>query len=465
MPSETAALARGDRVVSHGHGRLGARIPFGPFASGGDPADVLPRQTQGFCPECRRKVPARLVERDGDVRLVRECPVHGIADTMHWVDAGLYRDLVRVVGDAPWCRSLECVDGAHCDRCLPKTYNLMMDVTSRCNLACPVCCTDATGKGPPDLSIDALVDRLPPRSGGLRDRLRRPNVVLFGGEPTVRDDLPELVAAIVARGYIPRLATNGVRSDDAFLRRLRQAGLKWVILQFDGFDEDVSTKLRGRALAGHKQDLIRRMVDLGFKVQLGTMLVEGVNDGQIDRIVRFVGAHPRVFWFSFYPHADQGRMLVDRDGTSMAHALRRIQAATGGRVRVEDFVATSRWLGRAYRLLGMPGLRPKLSTLPMILVFEGDEYYPLVRLMEPAFAARHAVRAGQLLASLPRLLLYQEEYTPPFVKFLVVEKFHAADSIDLEDASNCHMAFTTAQGFVPFDIHNVVTRGGPGQPA
>ncbi len=443
--------------------RLGPRAAAGGRVRGvaGERGGGLPRRTQGYCPECETPVPAELVERAGNVHLVRDCPVHGTTDTVHFEDADLFRRLTRVVGEDTWCQTLECARGEPCRRCLPKTYNLMVDVTSRCNLACPVCCTDALAKGPPDPSIAEIVSRLPPTGRGLRDRLRRPNVVLFGGEPTLRDDLPELVAAIVARGYIPRLATNGVRSNEAWLRRLRQAGLKWVVLQFDGLSEDVSKTLRGRALVAHKLAAIERMIALGFKVQLGCMLVDGVNDDQIADIVRFVGAHPRVFWFSFYPHAAQGRARLASSGTSMAQALRAVQVATGGRVTVDDFVATSEWLGRLYRVLRMPGLRPKLSTLPMPLVFEGDDYYPLVRLLQPAFAAQHAAHAARVLASLPRLLLYQSEYTPPFVKFLVVEKFHAGESIDLEDASNCHMAFMTGQGYVPFDIHNVVTRGKP----
>lgn len=429
---------------------------------GADRSGVLVRRTQGFCVRCRKAVPAGLFERDGDIQLELHCPVHGPSETLYWTDADLFHQLTGIVGGDAWCRTLECVQGVPCRRCLPKTYNLMMDVTSRCNLSCPVCCTDAVGSDTPDPSIQELVSRLPPAASGPLNRLQRPNVVLFGGEPTLREDLPELVAAIVSQGYIPRLATNGIRSDEDFLRRLRQKGLKWIVFQFDGFTDEVSSRLRGRTLVSQKLEAIERMIALGFKVQLGTMLVEGVNVSEIGNIVRFVGAHPRVFWFSFYPHAAQGRMQVSSNGTSMAETLQSIESATDGRVLVSDFVRTSRWLGRMYRLLRIPGLRPKLSTLPMILVFEGADYYPLVRLLDPAFAARHAVRAGQLIGSLPRLFLYQEEYTPPFVKFMVVEKFHSANAIDLEDASNCHMAFASEQGYIPFDIHNVVTRSSPG---
>jgi uncharacterized radical SAM superfamily Fe-S cluster-containing enzyme len=189
------------------------------------------------------------------------------------------------------------------------------------------------------------------------------------------------------------------------------------------------------------------------------MLAEGVNTAEIGPILRFLGRNPRAFWVNFYPHASQGRNGLPTVETPMSSALKHVERETGGRVTVSDFIETTRWLGRLHRLLRMPNLRPKMRTMPMVLVFEGDEYYPLVRLLDPVFAARHAVRAAQVLAALPKLLLYQQGYTPPFIKFVVVEKFLSANSIDLEDASNCHMAFMTRTGFVPFDIHNVITRG------
>jgi uncharacterized radical SAM superfamily Fe-S cluster-containing enzyme len=426
------------------------------------PRGTLLRRTQGLCLECRKVVPALLERRDGDVWIVRTCADHGSAEALLWPDADLFQRFADVVGDDVWCRTLQCVKGEPCDGCLPKTYNIQVDVTDRCNLRCPVCCTDAVGACANEPSIDAIVSRLPPVKPGLLGRVRRPNVVLFGGEPTLREDLPDLVRAIVARGYIPRLATNGVRTDPAFLMRLREAGLTWVILQFDGFSDEVSLTLRGKAMVQHKLDAIERMSSMGFKVQLGTMLAEGVNTSEIGPIIRFLGRNPRAFWVNFYPHASQGRNGLPTVETPMSSALKHVERETGGRITVSDFVETTKWLGRLYRVLKSPNLRPKMSTLPMVLVFEGDEYYPLVRLFDPVFAARHAVRAAQVLAALPKLLLYQQEYTPPFIKFVVVEKFLSANSIDLEDASNCHMAFMTRTGLVPFDIHNVITRGTAG---
>lgn len=65
---------------------------------------------------------------------------------------------------------------------------------------------------------------------------------LSGGEPTVRDDLPEIVAYAKQAGckYV-QLNSNGLRlaEDEAFVKRLADAGLSFVFMQFDGVDDAV----------------------------------------------------------------------------------------------------------------------------------------------------------------------------------------------------------------------------------
>lgn len=421
------------------------------------------RSTQSLCPRCHRLCPAELFVRPragqahADVWLRKSCPEHGDSEGVYWRDAELYETLGRVVGDYTWCRTFECLKGVRCDRCVAKSYNIMVEVTNRCNLDCPVCCSDANAyvaKGDP--TIEQVLARLPPVEPGLLGKLRRPNVVLFGGEPTVRKDLPTLIRALVDRGYIPRLATNGTRmTDETYLDALWEAGLRWVILQFDGFDEDVSQLLRGERLHQRKLVALDRMRDRGFRVQLGTMMVKGANTRWAADILRFARSYPNVFWISFYPHSAQSRASLPTADTSVAELLDEIETHTEGRVTRADFVRTMQALALLHRLLPLPNLRQKLSTLPMVLVYEGDECFPLVRMLRPSFALRHARTGLRLIVAAARLLRYQERQAPPFIKFLVVEKFHADDTLDLEEASNCHMAFMTPEHFVPFDLYNI----------
>lgn|GEM_PF-1502848 len=440
------------------------------------PGERRLRSTQSLCPTCQTVVPAELFVRSGgaadrplqpdgsgeDVWIRGRCPEHGPHAALYYRDATLFEAFDDVVGDYVFCRTFECLKGEPCDRCLDKTYNVMVEVTNACNLDCPVCCADANSfLAHPDPTIDQIVGRLPPPQPGRGGKLRRPNIVLFGGEPTVRKDLPELIEALVARGYIPRLATNGVRmTDPAYLRRLRDAGLKWVILQFDGFDDDIAELLRGERHQAMKEEAIEAMIAHGFKVQLGTMMVKGVNTHYADDLIRFACEHDRVFWLSFYPSSLQSRANLQDGDTHVADMLAEIERHTEGRIRAQDFVDTMKLLARLEGVLRTPNLKQKLSTMPMILFWDGRDYTPLVRLLRPRGWRTGLRLLPRLLRALPSVLRYQEAYTPPFLKFLIVEKFHADDALDLEEASNCHMAFVTADHYVPFDLFNIAYKQG-----
>jgi len=425
-------------------------------------AEPMIRATQGLCQPCGLPRPAELFERDGDVWISVTCPEHGTHEAMYWRDRALFDRLDDVVGDYRWCTTFECLKGVQCDRCLEKSYNVMVEVTNACNLDCPVCCSDANAfVAHRDPTIQEIVGRLPDPGRDRLGRLRRPNIVLFGGEPTVRKDLPQLIAALVAKGYIPRVATNGTRmADEAYVRTLVDAGLRWVILQTDGFEDGISELLRGEKLVDRKAEALKVMTRAGIQVQMGCMLVQDANTNQVGDLVRYLVRSDEVFWLSFYPHSAQSRANLPTPETSVAEALAAIERETGGRITADDFVQTMKLLGGLDRVLKLPNLKQKLSTLPMILVVDGDDYIPLVRLLNPREALRRPRLLARIARELPRALRYQEGQAPPFLKFMVVEKFHGDASIDLEEAANCHMAFVTAEHFVPFDIYNIAYKHG-----
>ena len=117
----------------------------------------------------------------------------------------------------------------------------------------------------------------------------KPLLQLSGGEPTLRDDLPELVRYIRERGgRWVQLNTNGLRlaEDPAYVRALAEAGLGIVFLQFDGTDDAVYETLRGRPLLDVKYRAIENCGRAGLGVTLVPTVVRGVNDNQVGHILR-----------------------------------------------------------------------------------------------------------------------------------------------------------------------------------
>ncbi len=206
--------------------------------------------TQSVCPTCLAAVPAERFAEGDVVYLRKTCPEHGAVVTPVW--RGL--DSYLRWGLAPRAYARPAVSAAPVERGCPHGCGLcpehrqqsccvLLEVTSRCDLACPVCYASASRSGA-DASlteIDGWLDTLAEAGG-------RVHIQLSGGEPTTRDDLPAIVARVRARGFdFVQLNTNGVRiaREPAYLAALAQAGLDCVFLQFDGVTDDVYRRLRG----------------------------------------------------------------------------------------------------------------------------------------------------------------------------------------------------------------------------
>jgi radical SAM protein with 4Fe4S-binding SPASM domain len=102
-------------------------------------------------------------------------------------------------------------------------YRMDLAITYRCNNDCAHC-YNARERTFPELSTQqwrSILDQL--------WEIGIPHIVFTGGEPTLRDDLPELVAHAQKNGQITGINTNGRRlHDPGFLRRLIEAGLDHV---------------------------------------------------------------------------------------------------------------------------------------------------------------------------------------------------------------------------------------------
>ena len=266
------------------------------------------RETRSVCPVCLRNLPARLVrEADGRILLEKSCPEHGDYRVPVWqgrldweswllgtpplaADAGL-----RCPGSCGLCPEHEI--GSCC---------VLLEVTERCNLRCRFCFARG-GEGAREPGLDELKD-------AIREIVRQcgsPLLQLSGGEPTLRDDLAELVRFAKEAGcsYV-QLNTNGLRlaREPAYARRLAEAGLDIVFLQFDGTREEIYETLRGAPLLEVKKEAIRVCGEARIGVTLVPTVVRGVNDDDLGGIVSFACARaPAVRGVHFQPVSYFGR--------------------------------------------------------------------------------------------------------------------------------------------------------------
>jgi len=151
---------------------------------------------------------------------------------------------------------------------------VMIDVTTRCNLNCGVCYRKATPLPDPGLP---LLQRL---AGKFNGKI----ISLCGGEPTVREDLPELIALFSRRNTV-FLITNGIRLADLdYLLTLKKNGLRYVSFSLNALSEEVMARINGAAVLEKKLKALENLKKTGTKTVLAFVLVPGVYESELKGI-------------------------------------------------------------------------------------------------------------------------------------------------------------------------------------
>jgi 7,8-dihydro-6-hydroxymethylpterin dimethyltransferase len=303
-------------------------------------------ETESVCPECLARIPAQRVARGEDVYLRKSCPEHGAFSAVIWrgqpAFASWTKPKLPSYPEAPFTAvDRGCpYDCGLCPDHRQDSCSVLLEVTARCDLGCPVCFADAGSRGEPDpdlITIGGWYRRLLDASGPF-------NIQLSGGEPCLRDDLPEIIAQGRSLGFtFFQLNTNGLRLawDPDYLRQLRDVGLSTVFLQFDGTREEIHRALRGRELNAQKQAAIAHCAEHGIGVVLVPTLVPGVNTGDIGAIIDFALDHaPAVRGVHFQPISYLGRYPSagrDLERSTIPEIIRALEVHAGGKIGQNNF--------------------------------------------------------------------------------------------------------------------------------
>jgi radical SAM protein with 4Fe4S-binding SPASM domain len=128
-------------------------------------------------------------------------------------------------------------------------YRMDLAVTYRCNNDCAHC-YNARERNFPELSTDQWKKILDQMWG-----LGIPHIVFTGGEATLRNDLPELIAHAENNGQITGLNTNARRlSDEKYVQKLVDAGLDHVQITVESCNEQIHDEMM-RAKGAFKQTI------------------------------------------------------------------------------------------------------------------------------------------------------------------------------------------------------------------
>jgi uncharacterized radical SAM superfamily Fe-S cluster-containing enzyme len=366
------------------------------------------RYSTSVCPECLKRVPMKIYEDNGVIYLEKTCPEHGKFEDVYWGDAELFKWFYEEWYKAKYCGTgLEnphtrpikgCpYDCGLCTQHKSHTVLGIIDVTNRCNMACPVCFAYAGAVNYVyEPSYEQIVDMI---------KLLRSNkpwacnaLQFSGGEPTIRNDLPNLVSEAKKAGITHvEVNTNGLRlaEDIDYFKRLIDAGVSTLYLQFDGLREEIYKKTRGRTdLVQVKQKVLENARKIGLdSIVLVVTLAKGVNDKDLGDIIRYaVQNHDVVRCVNIQPISMAGRARRDemrKMRITVPDAIKLIEEQTDGKISQRDWrpvnwpVPVSKGMeivkNRVYPEFTM---HPMCGAATFIVVKEGGEYEPITRYID-----------------------------------------------------------------------------------
>ena len=302
-------------------------------------------EVQSICPVCHKPVEAWYTDIDGKVFLEKECEEHGAFSALVSNSTDDYLEWIQnpVVNIPPKTAITEGSDDqcplncGVCDKHMQTACCVLIDITQRCNQHCPYCFAraeedDMSSQEPSLEELERKFDLLME----LGEEERTFNIQLSGGEPTVRNDLPDIIRMAREKGFeYIQINTNGRRLalEDGYAKILKDSGASVIFMQFDGTDDDIYMETRGEPLFEIKKQAIRNCAEAGLAVTLVPTVIAGVNLDNIGEMVDFMlenvnvvkGIHFQPVSF-FGRHPEEGKTHGDFEGrVTMFDVLRKLE--------------------------------------------------------------------------------------------------------------------------------------------
>ena len=309
-------------------------------------------ETKSICPVCLSVIQAKKIVEGDNVYLEKTCSEHGNYKVLLWRGVQSYKDryLFDVGRVKPSRLSTKSERGCpyDCGLCpdhKQHTCVAVMEVTNQCNLNCPVCFASAKENYKYEPNLDTVKEMY----RTLVEYTEKPICVqISGGEPTVQDDLPDIVSLGKEMGvdYI-EVNTNGIRlaKDMEYFQRLKESGVDSFYLSFDGVRSEAYRKKCGVDLLDLKLKAIDNCAKLEAGVVLVPVLIPRVNYDEIGDIIQFAKKKiPVVNSVHFQPVSYFGRYPytpTDEDRITIPDVLRAVEDQTKGELKVENFTPTS----------------------------------------------------------------------------------------------------------------------------
>jgi 7,8-dihydro-6-hydroxymethylpterin dimethyltransferase len=335
--------------------------------------------TLSLCPECLKRIDAKIVFEEEKVFMLKRCPEHGASKVLIADDIAYYKNIrnYNKPSETPYTFNTKTHYGCpyDCGLCPDHEQHsclTVVEITDRCNLTCPTCYAGSS----PTYGRHRTLEEVKKMLDAVVINEREPDVVqISGGEPTLHPQLFEILdyAKSLPIKHL-MLNTNGIQiaKDFEFAKRLASYQPNFeVYLQFDSFRKEVLQTMRGANLTSIRSEALEHLNALNLSTTLVMTIQKNLNDDEIGDVINFAVKQKAVRGVTLQPTQIAGRienfdLLTDR--ITLTEVRRRILEQTN--------------VFNADDIIPVP-CNPDALAMGYALKL-GDEVLPLTRYINPA---------------------------------------------------------------------------------
>lgn len=368
--------------------------------------------TLSLCPECLKRIDAKIVFEENNVFMLKRCPEHGNSKVLIADDADYYKNIrnYNKPSEMPYTFNTKTHYGCpyDCGLCPDHEQHsclTIVEVTDRCNLTCPTCYAGSS----PTYGRHRTLDEIKKMMDAVVRNEKEPDVVqISGGEPTIHPHFFEILdyAKTLPIKHL-MLNTNGIRiaKEKNFVEKLKTYSPDFEIyLQFDSFEDSVLQTLRGADLSKIRQQALANLNEVNLSTTLVVTLQKGLNDGEMGKIIDFALKQKCVRGVTFQPTQIAGRLEdfnTETDRITLTEVRRKILEQTD--------------VFNAEDLLPVP-CNPDALVMGYALKLD-DEVFPLTRYIKPQ----------DLLDNSKNTIVYEQD---EMLKGKMIELFSTGNSVE-----------------------------------
>jgi len=179
--------------------------------------------------------------------------------------------------------------------------NVTWEITSRCNLSCCHCLSDAGAASPGELSREEcrqIVDQLA--------AIKVFQINIGGGEPFLREDFLDLLSYAHRKGVVTCVSTNGTLMDNGLARWLSTLEMLYLQVSLDGATAEVNDRIRGEGTYAIILEALTCLARHGVPFSINTVLTR-LNFSQLDALREMAGEYGAALRVSRFRPSGRGK--------------------------------------------------------------------------------------------------------------------------------------------------------------